>query len=425
MGLCDRLILARYSLNAVECCVSALYLSQLFQLPLLKAASAAQVFVGQHNGSGALSKMGPCIWQMIWFSLLTTFITLPLSGSIGFFFFDNTSVQQEGTLYFQCLVYVNFLFPLGAALSSFYLGRGRTSLVLLASLASHAVNILLDFLFIFGIEGFIPPLGVMGAALASAIAQLFFCALLLLDFLRPAHRQLYATGSYAFNPGLFWKMMRIGLPSAGTKLLLFFPWIAITYLIVHKGGDYLAILAFGSTLYIFFSCINEGLSQALITLGAYIVGSSQVKEMWKLLRSASLFLSFWGGLLLIPFLLFPEGFIALFFKEPPSQALLHELHFSCIWLWLLFLTHGFSLIGAGLLTSYGDTLFHMGAAGALSWLTSFLPVYLFIGGGNAPPHSLFLIMATACLIQGLVYLWRLSRQKWMNTSLIQQHIADA
>src|SRR4051812_28279166 len=70
MSLCDRLMLAHYSTQALEACVSAFYLSQLFQFVCTRITSIAQVFVGQYKGSGELNLIGPCVWQMVWFSLL-------------------------------------------------------------------------------------------------------------------------------------------------------------------------------------------------------------------------------------------------------------------------------------------------------------------------------------------------------------------
>jgi MATE family multidrug resistance protein len=419
MGLCDRLILARYSLEALEGCVSALYLSQLFQLPCVRVASIAQVFVGQYRGSKELNKIGPCIWQMIWFSILSMCITWPLSVPIGSLFFQNTAVQENGTLYFQCLMALNFLFPLGAALSSFYLGQGQMKMILFASLASHIVNILLDFLLIFGIDGLFSPLGTLGAAIATGISQSLFCSILFYNFLNTKNRQLYSTPNFHFDLSSFWKCLQIGLPRAGTKIILFTAWVAITHIMIRKGGNYLAILAFGGSLTLFFSCLNEGLSQALITIGAYIVGAKRYKLMWKLARSACLFLSFWTLLIAIPCLLFPDNLIALFFKEPPSSTLLHELRLSCYWLLVFFLAHGLNLISLGLLTSYGDTLFQLLFGIALTWMPSFLPVYFAIELYDAPPDRLWLIMAGACLTSALTYFLRLKQEKYTMPILYQ------
>lgn len=199
MGFCDRLILARYSLEALETSISTFYLIQLFQIPCIRIASTAQIFVGQYNGAGKLDNIGSVIWQMIWFSLLSMLVVGPLSLPICELFFQNTAIKNEVIPCFRFLIIVNFLFPLGVALSTFYFGQGRTKEVFLASLASNIVHIVLDFTFIFGIKGFFSPLGARGAVFAYGIAQFFFCALLFWGFLRPEHRRLYGTAQFSFQ----------------------------------------------------------------------------------------------------------------------------------------------------------------------------------------------------------------------------------
>ncbi len=414
MGLCDRLILARYSLEAVEASISALYLIQLFQIPCIIIASTAQIFVGHHKGTGELSAIGPTIWQMIWFALFSMLLIGPLSPLVCESFFENTSIQGSGTEYFSCLIIFNFLFPLSVALASFYLGRGQTRRVLLTSLLCHGLHILLDFPLIFGVSGWFQPLGVRGAAISAVMSQFIFCLILFRDFFKPAHRHLYATDHYALQFPLLWKCLKIGLPRAASKLVILLAWTTVTHLILHKEGDYLAVLAFGGTLNLFYTCFNEGLSQALTTIGAYLVGARNFL-IWKLARSSLVVLSTTSAALSIPLLFFPEIAISLFFKQEPSPLLHTELTLSCYWLWLLFTTHGLNLIGLGLLNAYGDTLFQMIFSTSLAWIASFFPVYYFIGKNSAAPHNLWLIHALGCLTYAGVYLLRLRQEKWVQS----------
>ncbi len=425
-GLIDRLMLAHYSLESLEAAIGAFYLLQLFQVPCLRVASTAQIFVGQYRGAGQLGHIGPAVWQMIWFSFFSFFIITPLSWPISHLFFQNTPIQAEATSYFHSLIAANALFPLSAALASFYLGQGQTKKVLLASIGSHVTHVVLDFLLIFGIKGVISPLGTKGAAFALAFSQLLFCAVLLWDFLKPHHRQMYGTGKFFLQWNLFWQSLRIGLPRAGSKIVLLVSWVAITHVMVQKGGDYLVILAFGGSLNLFYTCFNEGVSQALTTIGAYLIGAQQLR-LWKLAKSASFFLGMWAALLAIPCLLFPESLITLFFKQAPSEALSYELYYSCYWLWLLFLTHGLNLIALGLLNAYGDTLFQLLFSSVATWVTSFIPVYFLIGLRGAPPNRLWLIMTGMCLTYALTYFLRLLQKKWkeavpLNTRQISNNL---
>jgi len=183
-SFCDRLFFARYSLEAFEGCVSACCLIMLFQIPCVRLASIAQVFVGQKKGEGNSAKIGQYIWQMIWFSLLSLSLTLPLSALIGPLYFSGTVVQELGWTYFKGMMCANFLLPLGAALSSFFIGIGRTRFVVCAIMVALFLHLALDWMLILGIKGFIHPLGILGGIIANIVSQSMFCLLLFLVFFK-------------------------------------------------------------------------------------------------------------------------------------------------------------------------------------------------------------------------------------------------
>jgi MATE family multidrug resistance protein len=421
MGFCDRLLLAHSSLEGLEVGITALWLSQLFQIPIIRAASMTQAFVGQYKGAGQLEKIGPCIWQMIWFSLLSMLITWPLSEPIGRLFFNQTALQ-DGQRCFRLLMSVNFLFPLGSALSAFYLGQGKTKRVLLTSFLSHGLHIVLDFPLVFGVPGVLLPLGVFGSVLSAAISQFFFCGSLLLDFLNSKNHITYGTHQIALKWASFYSYLRVGLPRTVAKLFQLGAWIVVAKLMIAKSEDCAVVLAFGGTLQMFLSCSNEGLSQALTTIGAYLIGSKQ-PLIWKAVRSASLFLWLKGLLVAIPLILFPENIVALFIKQDISPALREALILSCLWIWVLFLMEGMNLIGFGLLSAYKDTVFQMRFAG-LVWITGCIPTYLVIYLGNASPDLFWLISAGACCIAAIIYFIRLRQNKWKVSSNLAEQVVQ-
>jgi Na+-driven multidrug efflux pump len=110
-------------------------------------------------------------------------------------------------------------------------------------------------------------------------------------------------------------------------------------------------------------------------------------------------------------LVFPESVISLFFKQELSPLLQGTLDHSCLWIWLGFFAEGLNLIGFGLLSAYGDTVFQMYFS-VSSWLIGFIPCYLAIHLGNAPPEALWLILAFTRFAAAGVYFARLRQEKW-------------
>jgi Na+-driven multidrug efflux pump len=88
---------------------------------------------------------------MIWFSLLSSCLVIPL----GFYTYETVLKSLEMAEltrpYFLILIFGNFLFPLGGALSCFYLGRGKALFIALLVIGFHIVTGGLDYLLIFGI----------------------------------------------------------------------------------------------------------------------------------------------------------------------------------------------------------------------------------------------------------------------------------
>ena len=70
------------------------------------------------------------------------------------------------------------------ALSGFFVGQGKTRLITLLAIGANVINALLDVCLIFGVQGFIHPMGVQGAAIATSIGSLFQMLVLLYFFLK-------------------------------------------------------------------------------------------------------------------------------------------------------------------------------------------------------------------------------------------------
>src|SRR5687768_7157956 len=73
----EYIFLSHHSPEAVSSSLNGTYLAFMFNSPCVAIASMAQVFIGYYQGSGELKRIGPCVWQLIWFSFLSLIITLP------------------------------------------------------------------------------------------------------------------------------------------------------------------------------------------------------------------------------------------------------------------------------------------------------------------------------------------------------------
>ncbi len=404
MELCDRLFLAHSSFTYLHGSLLSLYLIRVFQVPCTRVALMAQVFVGHQCGAGSYNKVGPYIWQMIWFSLLSTIIVVPFGLLASPIFFKGSSIEEVGSFYFCTLLGFNFLFPLSASLSAFYIGRGRPKMVVISTVAAHMVNITLDALLILGIEGWIPPLGITGSLLAKIAAQLVMCTILFCYFIRNKNRTTYGTNQWMLRPHLLWECLRIGVPRSFTSLILLAAWAATSHVMMNKTEEHLLVISIGGSLILSFYFIPEGMSQAVTTIASYLIGAKKYVLFWKSLLSSFIGLLICAFILAIPLICFPGHVLNFFGANIQKNVMLHTV---VRWTWLFFVFQGASCLILGILFALQDTLFLMWSA-CFMWITSFLPIYLGIEKWNWSPDKLWLTMACEGLLLGTIYLIRMN-----------------
>ena len=253
---------------------------------------------------------------MIWFSLLTTLVIAPVGLVAGYYYFSDTVVSVPATIYFNCLIFCNFLFPLAAALSSFFIGLGRTLFIVWATIFSQLINIPLNYFLLFS-----TPLGILGVAMGTAVSQAILCAILFREFLAKKNQLMFGTAAYAFDPKLFWEIFKVGLPSALGKLMYSMSWAFIGYVMLSKGGIYLVVLTTGSTAILLFSFIHEGFAKIIITVSAHLLGANQAKQIPAMIKSALSVPCIISLILIVPFLLYPELFFSLFKLTPSPEEI--------------------------------------------------------------------------------------------------------
>ncbi len=121
---------------------------------------------------------------------------------------------------------------LSLPIQAFFLAIGKTWVVLLSALIIAVSNIILGYLFIFGVGNLIPPLGIKGAAFASTIAEFLGMLFLALFMLFSKERKLYQLFEhFAFQWKSFLELLKIGSPLffqgfiALASWTVFFTWI--------------------------------------------------------------------------------------------------------------------------------------------------------------------------------------------------------
>jgi MATE family multidrug resistance protein len=235
----DRIMLSRSDSNAVAAAMPAVCLFWTPFILLQYTANYATTFVAQYLGAGQRQRIGAAVWQSLYFSVIggLAFLALIPLAPQAFALGDHSrEVQELETIYFRCLAFSALPMLIVASVNSFFSGRGQTWTVLMIDVCGLGVNAVLAFALIFGHFG-LPQLGIAGAGWATVGGSSASAAVGLALFFRRRYRQEFQTlASWRFDPELFRRLMRYGLPSGvqlGLDVLAFSAFIFI----VGRLGD--------------------------------------------------------------------------------------------------------------------------------------------------------------------------------------------
>jgi multidrug resistance protein, MATE family len=216
MHVVDRIFLTWYSPNALAAALPAGILNWTAISVAMGTGLYANTFVAQYEGAGRKDRVAAAIWQGIYLSLLSGAILLvlvPLSTRIFAVIGHDAAIQEMEAKYFAICCFGAAPMILAAVLSCFFSGRGYTKIVMWVNIVGASVNIILDYLFIFG-PGPFPRWGIEGAAMATVVANVVNVALYVVLIVRQPAAQEYAFwGNRRFDATLFRRFVRYGLPN--------------------------------------------------------------------------------------------------------------------------------------------------------------------------------------------------------------------
>ena len=234
MQFTDRVFLARESTASLEAVLPASILAILFISFFQSVVAYSGTFVAQYHGAGdpdgcARSCRAGLLLSLIGGIILTLFIPL------GWLVCDWSVLAREKT-YYTIVMSGSFFICAAMAVQSFFTGIGRTRVVFWANVLGNGINILLDYLFIFGF-GPVPAYGIAGAAAATVIAQAIQFAVLLGLARAAVFRKLAPeVEKQQANGRLLWRIVRFGSP-AGVYSVLNLLSFAVFVFLTGRVGD--------------------------------------------------------------------------------------------------------------------------------------------------------------------------------------------
>lgn len=149
---------------------------------------------------------------------------------------------------------------------------GDTRTPLWLTLVSNTLNIVLNYMLIFGHWG-APELGVAGAAWGTAISRVVECGSYLALMATRYLRVRLPLRHWALDWPMIRSILRIGLPAAGEQLLVTFGFLMYNKLIATYGTNELAAYQLGVVMLQFAFMPGMGFSQAATALVGQWIGA--------------------------------------------------------------------------------------------------------------------------------------------------------
>ncbi|MDR2503874.1 MAG: MATE family efflux transporter [Deltaproteobacteria bacterium] len=428
MQFTDRLFLSHYSLEAIAASAPAVMASLTLQMTFHGICSYSSVLAAQYIGARALNRVGPAVWQGVWCALFCSLLLLgacfmaePLFDFVG----HEEDVRILEVRYFITLTSGASLALLGAALSSYFFGRGLTKPVMWANMAAALVNIALDYMLIFGEFG-APELGILGAGLATAAGWLTTLIILaVLIFRRENDAVYHVLRGWRPERDLFLRLVRFGLPGG---MQFFVEFTGMTWFMFELGS--LGKIPMAASNIVF--AINNftfmpmlGLSMAAATMVGQAMGRQCPLEAETAALHA-LHLAFFYMFCTAALIVFFAGDLMDVFRRASSQAAEGDFDkVRATGIVLLYYVALYSLVDAanliffGALRGAGDTVMMMKIIVVCVFLFLFVPFSILHMGGWISLHRLWLVFTAYVFILAACVTLRFRSRKWHKIKVIE------
>ena len=298
---------------------------------LAQTRSAIATIIAQNLGAGKIENIKDFPAQAIYFNIILSIIVL-----ISTYFFVEEIfrlLNAEGLILQFSIDYYNIRvwgFPLTLftfAVFGIFRGLQNTFWPMTIALIGALINIGLDFALVYGIEGYIPEMGIKGAAWASLIAQIIM-ALLSLFFLLtkteislklrfPLHPEISRLVSMSFN--LFIRSIALN---------------AALMLAVREatalGKEFIAAHAIAINIWLFTAFFIDGYGAAGNILGGKLLGAKDYKTLWKLIKKVVFYNLIVASLLALLCFIFYRPLGALFTEDFKVLTVFYGMFFMVI-----------------------------------------------------------------------------------------------
>jgi len=306
------------------------FLSALFWI-LAQTKNAISSIVSQKLGAQRIDQIKTLIPQVLLMNFLLgiflVFLTDVFAGEIFRLYAAKNLILQYAVSYYHIRVFGLIFTLITFTLFGIFRGLQNTYWAMLISITGGMVNIILDYILVYGIEGYIVPMHIQGAAWASLIAQFVMMLLALYVYLRKTPFNLYL--SFKIHPQIKRFLSMTGNLIIRTIALNVAIFLSNRFATSY-GKNYIAVHVILTNIWLFTTFFLDGYADAGNSLAGKLIGEKDEFHL-KLLAKKLVKYSLWVALgLSLVFAVFYDKIGLIFTSEPEVLALYQKIFWLII-----------------------------------------------------------------------------------------------
>lgn len=413
ISLTDIAVIGNVKENPVEALAAAgivgSFLSAIIWI-VAQTKTAISAIVSQHLGSNRLNAVKTLVPQALAFNFILSviiFITTSLWAEEIFRLYNADGLLLEYATDYYAIRAIGYPLTLVTfAIFGIFRGLQNTLWAMKCSLSGAAVNVVLDYILVYGIDGIIPSMHIKGAVYASLAAQLVMFLMALYFFFTKTPFGL--TLRLKINPQL--------KPLLGMSLNLFVRATSLNFAIylanayaTDYGDTYIAAQSILMNIWLFFSFFIDGYANAGNAISGKLLGAKQYKKLWFLSLDISKYAIIISLILMGVCTVFYDDIGLLFNKE---EAVL-VLFSSAFWIVLLMQPiNAVAFMFDGIFKGLGEASYLRNVLLAATFL-GFTPTLLLFDSLGWRLHAIWIAFFVWMLIRSIALVIKF-RRKYVN-----------
>jgi len=423
MTFTDRLFLAKLGPEQMNAAMGGGVMMQTMMFFFIGLTGYSTALAAQYYGSGR-KQMAPVTAFQAMLVVLASYPVILSMLPVAKWLFGVMNVPASQVVYQNEYITVLAAGSVAAllrhALGCYFSGIGRTPVVMLATLAAMTVNVVLDYILIFGKFG-APALGMRGAAMATVAGSALAVVILAAFYFSSAHRHEFGVmKSFRINLDVMKKLLYYGYP-AGVEFFMNFLAFTMMVILFHSQGEHVAT---ASTIMFNWDMVSfiplVGIEIAVTSLVGRYMGAGDHDSAHRAAMSGIRTGVWYSLVMLVAFFFFPELLVNVF--RPSGESGIFEQAIPVAVLMVRIaavyvIAEAVVVALTGALRGAGDTHWTMVASVSFHW-SSVPLLYIIFNVLGLSAIVAWSLIVTAFMVFSVVLVLRYRGGKWRRMKVV-------